>query len=110
MIDSRYALLAIGAMALVTFALRAAPFIAARALRRYPQIDRLGRFLPPAIMVLLVVHTLHGAAHDDPVSGPWAEIVAAGVAMVLQYRLRHPLLSIACGTIVYVIWRNALWH
>lgn len=108
MIDNSYAVLAIGAMALVTFALRAVPFVAARALRRYPQIDRLGRFLPPAIMVLLVLHTLYGSARDNPVSGPWAELIAAGVAMGLQYRLRHALLSIACATALYVLLRNAL--
>jgi branched-subunit amino acid transport protein AzlD len=108
MINNTYAVLAIGAMALVTLALRAAPFVAARALKRYPQIDRLGRFLPPAIMVLLVLHTLYGSARDNPASGPWAEIVSAGVAMALQYRWRHSLLSIACGTTLYVLWRNAL--
>lgn len=108
MIETSYAMLAIVAMALVTFVLRAAPFVAARALKRYPEIDRLGRFLPPAIMVLLVLHTLYGSAETHPQSGPWAEIVSAGLAMLLQLRLRQPLLSIACGTALYVLWRNAL--
>ncbi|WP_215778855.1 branched-chain amino acid transporter permease [Paludibacterium sp. B53371] len=106
MIDPSYAVPAIIAMGLVTFALRALPFVAAPLLRRYPEIDRLGRFLPPAIMTLLVLHTLHGSAHDNPQSGPWAEIVSAALVMVVQYRWKHPLLSIAAGTVLYVVWRN----
>ena len=46
MIDSTYALKAIVAMALVTFALRALPFVAAEWLEHHPVVRRLGRFLP----------------------------------------------------------------
>lgn len=57
MIDIGYAIAAILVMGLVTFALRALPFIAAFWLERSPLVRRLGAFLPPAIMMLLLIHS-----------------------------------------------------
>lgn len=108
MIADRYVLLATLAMAAVTFALRALPFVAARALGRFPVIDRLGRFLPPAIMTLLLLHTLTGSAATHPQSGPWAELTAAATAMVLQWWWRQPLVSILGSTVLYVLLCNRL--
>lgn len=108
MIDNRYVLLATAVMAAVTFALRALPFVAARALRRFPVIDRLGRFLPPAIMTLLLLHTLTGNAATHPLSGPWNELAAAAAAMLLQLWLRQPLVSILGSTVLYVLLSNRL--
>lgn len=105
MINTSYALGAIAAMALVTFGLRALPFLAARFLQSHPLVQRLGRFLPLAIMTLLLLHTLVGSARQNP-SGPWAELVAAAAVVVLQWWRRHPLLSILVGTALYVLLRN----
>jgi len=105
MIDSTYALLAMLAMAAVTFGLRALPFLAARWLQHHPLVQRLGRFLPLAIMTLLLIHTLVGSARDNP-HGPWAELAAAVIAMALQWVKRQPLLSILVGTALYVVLRN----
>ena len=55
MIDNTYALIVIVVMTVVTVALRALPFVGARSLQRFPQVERVGRFLPPAIMTLLLV-------------------------------------------------------
>lgn len=98
-------LLAVAAMAAVTFALRALPFIAAQWLQQHPFVHRLGRFLPLAIMTLLVLHAGVASARDNP-DGPWPELVAVALTVALQWRLRHPLLSIACGLGAYVAWRN----
>ncbi len=106
MIDPAYALAAIAGMAAVTLLLRAVPFLAAPWLKRYPAVERLGRFLPPAIMTLLVLHTLRGSAAANP-AGPWQELVAIGVAIALQLWLRHALASILAGTLLYVALRNA---
>ena len=54
MIDSDYALKAIAAMGLVTFVLRALPFVAAQWIEHHPIVRRLGQFLPLAIMTLLL--------------------------------------------------------
>jgi len=106
MIDNTYALIVIVVMTVVTVALRALPFVGARSLQRFPQVERLGRFLPPAIMTLLLVHTLVGSADANPQSGPWAELLSAAVVIVLQLWLRQTLLSILIGTVLYVVLRN----
>lgn len=100
-------LLALAAAAAVTFALRALPFVAAQWLRRHPFVQRLGDFLPLAIMTLLVLHSGVGAAAEDP-HGPWPELAAVALTLAMQWRLRHPLLSILCGAALYVGWRSAL--
>ncbi|NCN72254.1 MAG: AzlD domain-containing protein [Betaproteobacteria bacterium] len=105
MIDTSYALGVLAAMAAVTFGLRALPFLAARFLQSHPLVQRLGRFLPLAIMTLLLVHTLVGSARENP-SGPWAELAAVATVVALQRWRRQPLLSILAGTALYVALRN----
>lgn len=105
MIDSGYALSVIGAMALITFALRALPFIASRWLQRHDVVRRLGQFLPLAIMTLLLLHAIVGSAREHA-GGPWPELISAGLAALLQWRSRNPLLSIVAGTGLYVLLRN----
>ncbi|MDI1245474.1 MAG: AzlD domain-containing protein [Rhodoferax sp.] len=105
MIDIPYALGAIAAMAVVTFALRALPFLAARWLQSCPLVQQLGRFLPLAIMTLLLLHTLVGSARQNP-AGPWTEAVAIATVVALQWWKKHPLLSILAGTALYVVLRN----
>ena len=105
MIETGYALGAIVAMALITFALRALPFVASRWLQRHDVVRRLGNFLPLAIMTLLLLHALVGSAREHA-AGPWPELLCAGLAMLLQWRSRNPLLSIVAGTALYVLLRN----
>ena len=103
-----YALGAMAAMAVVTFGLRALPFLAARFLQKHPMVQQLGCFLPLAIMTLLLLHTLVGSARDNP-AGPWAELAAVACVVLLQWWRRQPLLSILAGTALYVLLRNAAW-
>jgi branched-subunit amino acid transport protein AzlD len=105
MIDTSYALGVLVAMAAVTFGLRALPFLAARFLQSHPLVQRLGSFLPMAIMTLLLLHTLVGSARDNP-SGPWAELAAVIAVAGLQWWKQHALLSILAGTALYVLLRN----
>ena len=104
-----HALWVILAMTAVTFGLRALPFLAAQWLGRHAFVQRLGDFLPLAIMTLLVLHSGVGAAAGDP-QAPWPEAVSIVVTVALQWRIGHPLLSILCGTLLYVVWRNGLTH
>ncbi len=83
-----YALGALAAMAVVTFGLRALPFLAAKFLQRHP----------------LVV----GSARANP-AGPWAELAAVSCVLGLQWWRKHALLSILAGTALYVLLRNAAW-
>lgn len=105
MFDSGYVLGVIAAMGLVTFALRALPFVGAQWLQKHPVVQRLGEFLPLAIMTLLLVHSMTGAVRENA-AGPWPEILAAGLVVMLQWRTKNALLSILLGTLVYVLIRN----
>lgn len=105
MIDSGYAIGVIAAMGLVTFALRALPFVAAQWLQKHPLVQRLGEFLPLAIMTLLMVHSVMGSATENP-TGPWPELLAVALVVGLQWRTKNALLSILVGTGVYVLLRN----
>ncbi len=102
-----HVLLALAAAMAVTFALRALPFVAAQWLQRHGFVRRLGDFLPLGIMTLLVLHSGAGAAAADP-QGPWPELASVGLTVLLQWRLRHPLLAILCGAALYLVWRNGL--
>ena len=110
MIDgNRYVVGVIVAMGLVTFGLRALPFVAAQWLQKHPIVQRLGQFLPLAIMTLLLVHSMTGAALEHA-SGPWPELLAVALVVFLQWQSKNALLSILLGTSVYVLLRNFnLW-
>ena len=105
MIESKYVIVVIAAMALLTFALRALPFLAAQWLKKHPLVQRLGQFLPLAIMTLLLLHSGTSAAQEHA-AGPWPELLAVALVVVLQWRTRNALLSIVVGTCVYVLMRN----
>ena len=105
MIDSTYALGAILAMGVVTFGLRALPFLGSKWLQRSGKVQALGRFLPLAIMSLLLLQTTLGHVKDNP-NGPWAEIAGIFLTLLLQWYLRQPLLSIFAGTVLYLLLRN----
>ena len=102
MSDRAYVLAVIVAMALVTLAL---PFVAARWLQKHAIVQRLGRFLPLAIMSLLLVHAMAGAAREHA-QGPWPELLAVALVVLIQWRTRHALLSMLAGTGSYVLMRS----
>lgn len=105
MIDREYAVGVMVAMGLVTFALRALPFVAAQWLAKNPIVQSLGQFLPLAIMTLLLVNAMMGAATEHA-TGPWPELLVVVLVVALQWRSRNALLSILAGTGVYVLIRN----
>lgn len=97
-----YIVLAIAVSAAVTFALRALPFAAFRGDRDMPAwLERLGRTLPSAIMAVLVVYCLKGAAADFVGTGV-PQLLAVAVVAV-SYKLRHStFLSTLLGTGAYM--------
>jgi len=105
MIDSGYVVAVLVAMGLVTFALRALPFVAAQWLQKHPAVQSLGEFLPLAIMTLLLTHAVVGAAQDDS-NGPVPELIAVVLVAGLQWRGKNALWSILAGTGLYVALRN----
>lgn len=103
--ETGYVLGVIAAMTIITFALRALPFLGAQWLRDHPLARHLGRFLPLAIMTLLSVHSVIGLAGQHEAL-PWRELLAVALTVLAQWKAKNPLLSIGIGTAVYVILRN----
>jgi branched-subunit amino acid transport protein AzlD len=101
--DTTYTLQALAVMGLVTFGLRALPFVAAQWLERHQEVRALGRFLPLAIMALLVLHSGVGAARGH---APLPEALAIGLVAALQWWGRNALVSILTSTALYVWLRN----
>ncbi len=104
MSDFGYVFTTIALMALVTLALRALPFLAGRWLRRHAFVNKLGSNLPLSIMVLLLLDTAWGEARSHA-GLPWQEVVAVLLVVLLQWRTRQTLFSIAIGTVVYIAAR-----
>jgi branched-subunit amino acid transport protein AzlD len=98
-----YVLSAIVAMGAVTFLIRALPFMGARWLRGSPIVRRVGLFLPPAIMALLLLHSARDLSLQAP-GHVLPTVVAVLVVLGLQLYKRQPLLSIAAGTVLYMLW------
>lgn len=96
-------LLTIAVMALATMATRFLPFLLFPAGKKAPKlIKHLGRVLPGAVFSLLVVYCLRnvdflGGAHGLP------EIIALAFLAVLHVWKRNMLLSIAGGTVCYML-------
>ena len=108
MTDRAYVFGAIVAMALVTMLLRALPFVAAAWLKKHALVLHLGRFLPLAIMSLLLLHAMVGAAREHR-QGPWPELLSVALVLMIQWRTRNALLSMLVGTGSYVLMRNLGW-
>ena len=109
--DLAYLFSVFAAMMLVSFAERAVPFVASDWLKKQKWVDDLGKFLPLAIMVLLVVHAAAGAAAArGPFelfgSLPVAEFFSIALTLALQWFFKSALVSIFAGTAFYVAMVN----
>lgn len=98
-----HAILIVAVCALVTMALRFLPFLIFGPNRKTPAfITYLGKYLPCAIMAMLVVYCLKDvsllqAPHGIP------ELIAVLVVVVLHVWKRSTLLSIIAGTVSYMV-------
>lgn len=98
--NTRYILIGIAVSAVVTFALRALPFVIFNGKRQMPV--KLGKVLPATIMAVLIVYCLKGA-----VAAPVATGIPSLVGVLVTggtYKWRHnTLLSILLGTVSYMV-------
>lgn len=100
--DNTYVITAIAVIAGVTFLLRVLPFLIFGERKTPEYIEFLGKYLPFAIMGMLVVYCLKGVSlFEFPFGIP--EIVAVAVVAVLHIWRRNTLLSIVSGTACYMI-------
>ena len=93
----------IAVAAIVTLFIRAIPFVLFGGKREVPvTVTYLGKVLPLAIMVILVVYCVKGinlmvGKHGIP------ELLSIAVVASLHICKRNTLLSIAVGTVLYMI-------
>ena len=101
--------------ALATFATRVLPFIALSRQAEHPLILHLGRYLPPAVMMILVIYALRDfrplaegqlnmAANGLPV------LIASVTVASLHLWRRNALLSIVGGTGLYMLMVQLGWY
>ena len=101
--DNTQLLLTVLVIAAVTAALRFIPFLVFSSGRKTPDIILyLGKFLPYAIMAMLVVYCLKGVnLFTAPFGLP--ERIGVAVVVILHIWKRNTLLSIAGGTVCYML-------
>ena len=100
--SSLYLILAIGAVAAVTWALRAFPFLLFGKRPLPKTMQYLGKMLPPAIMTVLVIYCLRDTTFGrSPFGIP--EIVSCALVVVLQIIKNNMYLSIIAGTVCYMV-------
>jgi len=97
-----YPLAVIGVIAVVTWALRAFPFLLFGN-RPLPKVIRyLGRALPPAIMTVLVIYCLRDISFSQSPFGI-PELAACALVVILQAVRKNMYLSIIAGTVCYMV-------
>ena len=98
-----YAIAAIAVMAVVTFLTRALPFILFGRGNKVPRVVLyLGKYLPPAVIAMLIVYCLRGVSFTS--AAGWAPSLIASLAVVaLHLWKKNDLLSILGGTVLYMV-------
>ena len=100
--NTMYPVAVIGVIAVVTWALRAFPFLLFGN-RPLPKVIRyLGKALPPAIMTVLVVYCLRDISFSQSPFGI-PELAACALVVILQVARKNMYLSIIAGTVCYMI-------
>ena len=103
------AIAAIAVMAVVTFLTRAIPFLLFGRGGNPPKVVLyLGKYLPPAVIAMLIVYCLKGV--NFQAAGNWLPSHIAGVAVVLLHLWKkNDMLSILGGTILYMVLVQAIF-
>ena len=86
---------------LATFATRALPFVLLGRFAQHPLLRFLGRYLPPVLMVLLVVYATADLSSSRVTLG--VVLVSSLCVALLQWTLKNPLISIFAGSLVYAL-------
>ncbi|MEH6824742.1 MAG: AzlD domain-containing protein [Motiliproteus sp.] len=94
-------LIVIAVLSGVTFLTRALPFMLLYKVAEHPTLVYLGRYLPPVLMVLLVLYTFKDV--DFSGAGLAPELLGISLVTVLHLCFRQPLLSIVGGTALYMV-------
>ena len=94
----------IGMVALITFVLRAFPFVIFSGKKQLPDIMiTLEKQLPCAIMILLAVYCIKGVSFSN-VSSWISTFTGISVTALVHLKKKNVLLSILSGTLVYMMF------
>lgn len=99
--SNTYVLILIIVMALVTMAIRFAPFILFNGKETPEFINYLGKYLPYSIIAMLVVYCLKGVSVFKGSHG-LPELISVAIVAGLHIWKRNTLLSIVAGTLCYM--------
>ena len=102
MLDTVSSLVMIAAIAVATFATRAASFLVfPKGKEIPPKVIFIGRVLPPAIIGMLVVYCLKSTS---VLAYPYGipELIAGMTVVILHIWKRNIFLSIGAGTLLYM--------
>ena len=101
--NTLYCILLVAVAAIVTLLLRALPFLVLGGKRQMPErLKKTADLLPPAIMGVLVIYCLKDYMLDINVTSYMALISVAAVVALHLWK-RNTLLSIAVGTVLYML-------
>ena len=93
----------VAVVAICTLLTRALPFMLLGRKRELPStIKYLGKVLPPAIMIILVVYCLKGINVFEGSRGI-PELLGVTSVVILHLWKRNTLLSIGVGTVIYML-------
>ncbi|MCW8996258.1 MAG: AzlD domain-containing protein [Psychromonas sp.] len=99
--ESHYLLLFIMVMAIATFMTRVLSFIVLYKVSEHPMLLYLGRYLPPVMMVLLLIYCFRDLRFNSFTDGP-AALLALSLVVALHLWRGNALLSIMAGTGLYM--------
>lgn len=90
----------IGVLALVTFITRFLPFVLLYKVAEHPLLVYFGRYLPPMVMVLLVIYAFK---QESILSADFLpELACLGLVVILHLSFKNALLSIVGSTALYM--------
>lgn len=96
-----YLMAVIAVMTAATFLTRVLPFVILYKVADHPLLQYLGRFLPPVLMVLLLLYSFKQEAIFSKDFLP--ELTGLLIVLVLHLSLRNALISILGGTGCYML-------
>ena len=100
--DTLHAALQVAAIAVVTYLLRAFPFIIFGSGRELPAaVKRASAYFSPVIIAALVVWSYTGLEWRT-----WAPYLAGALACALELAFRNPVVSILASTALYMLCCN----
>ena len=99
----------VAVMAAATFLTRALPFLLFGRGGEPPKVVLyLGRFLPPAVIAMLIVYCYRGMSFTEP-SGWLPGLIAGVTVVVLHVWKKNDMLSIVGGTVLYMVLVQAVF-